>query len=130
MNDKTSLDLKMLQGTWSQILFEENGIVDPPDSHSAPSAIMTVLDNRFHVAVPGQETILEGTFILDATTLPKFITWTDATGADAGKSFPAIYELSEDRFIFVAADEDMATPTEFRAGPGLTLRSFTRYGDI
>lgn len=130
MEDRTSLDLKTLQGRWSQVRFEENGFVEPSDSHSAPGAIMTVLDTSFHVGVPGQDTILEGTFALDATTSPKTITWTDAIGDDAGKSFSAIYELSDIHFIFVAADEDMPTPTDFSTGPGLTLRSFTRHRDL
>ena len=72
------------------------------------------------------ETILEGSFALDARTSPKAITWTDAIGEDAGKSLPAIYDLSDEHFTFVAADEGMPRPSDFTSGEGLTLRSLVR----
>lgn len=122
----TENDLMMLQGRWLQDRFEENGVANPPDSHSAPGAVLTINDGTFHVGVPGHETILLGAFTIDETTVPKAITWIDAIGDDAGKSLPAIYALSRNRFTFVAADEGMQRPTEFRSGPGLTLRSFMR----
>ncbi len=126
MDEMTLSDLQGLQGQWRQVRFEENGIADPPDTHSAPGAILTIDGNGFHVGVPGQAAILEGSFVLDARKLPKVITWTDATGEDAGKSFPAIYELSDKDFTFIAADEGMPCPTDFSGGQGLTLRSLTR----
>jgi len=126
MKDGTALDLRRLQGDWIQVRFEENGIADPPDDHSAPGAILTIRGESFRVAVPGEPPILEGSFVLDASTTPKSITWTDATGADAGKPLPAIYTLDETTFTFLAADADMARPDAFGAGPGLTLRSLRR----
>ena len=128
MNDVTFSDLQKLQGSWRQVRFEENGIVDPPDTHSAPDAILTIDGHRFHVGVPGQETILEGNFAMDAQSFPKAITWIDAIGEDAGKPLPAIYELSETCFTFIAADEGMPRPTDFQGGKGLTLRSLMRVG--
>lgn len=126
MDAPTFSDLQKLQGKWLQVRFEENGIVNPPDTHSAPGAILTIDGNSFHVGVPGYETILEGTFALDARTSPKAITWIDAIGEDAGKSLPAIYDLSDEHFTFVAADEGMPRPTEFSTREGLTLRSLVR----
>lgn len=127
MDEATLSDLQVLQGAWSQVLFEENGIVDPPDSHSAPGAILTIEGNDFHVGVPGHETILKGSFVLDARTSPKSITWVDAIGEDAGKALPAIYTLSAEQFTFVAADEGMPRPTDFNGTrKGLTLRSLVR----
>lgn len=124
--DGTARDLRRLQGEWMQVRFEENGIQDAPDDHSAPGAVLTIRGETFHVAVPGGAPILEGRFVLDAATAPKSITWIDATGADAGKPLPAIYTLDDTTFTFLAADADMARPDAFGAGPGLTLRSFER----
>jgi len=126
MDEMTLVDLRKLQGKWRQVRFEENGLVDPPDTHSASGAILTIEGNSFHVGVPGHETILEGTFALDARTSPKSINWVDSIGEDAGKSLPAIYDLSDEQFTFVAADEGMPRPANFGMGQGLTLRSLVR----
>ena len=128
MDEASLSDIQTLQGMWRQVRFEENGIVDPPDTHSAPGAILTIEGCRFHVGMPGQASILEGGFVLEALRSPKRIIWTDAIGADAGKSFPAIYTLSETAFTFVAADEGMQPPVDFTGGQGLTLRSLIRVG--
>ena len=119
-------DLKMLQGPWRQVRFEENGLIDPPNTHGAAGAIMTVTDTSFHVAVPGGETILEGDFALDSSASPRRIDWIDSMGEDAGKIFPAIYKLSSDSFEFAAADADMARPEDFAGGRGITIRAFVR----
>lgn len=104
MHEMTLADLQELQGRWVQVRFEENGIVNPPDIHAAHGAVLTIEGCNFHVGVPGHRTILEGAFMLDACVAPKAITWIDAIGEDAGKAFPSIYELSEGRFTFLAAD--------------------------
>lgn len=126
MDGESEADLRALQGRWLQYGFNENGVDDAPDDHSAPGAVMTVDGRTFRVCVPGQAPILEGTFVLDATTRPKTIIWRDATGSDAGKAFPAIYALVAETFAFVAADEGMAPPADFSTGPGLTLRRLRR----
>jgi uncharacterized protein (TIGR03067 family) len=126
MDEATIADLQMLQGSWLQVRFEENGVANPEDSHSAPGAFLTIEGGSFHVGVPEKETILKGTFTLDATTFPKSMTWVDSIGEDVGKPLPAIYDLSNDTFTFVAADEGMPRPTEFNTKPGLTLRSLVR----
>ncbi|WP_198647146.1 TIGR03067 domain-containing protein [Pannonibacter carbonis] len=119
-------DLDKLQGQWRQVRFEENGVVNPPDTHGAPEAITTITGTRFHVGIPDGATLLEGSFTLDPLATPKAITWVDSIGEDAGKSLPAIYDLTDTRFVFVAADEGMDRPTAFKSGPGLTLRGFVR----
>jgi uncharacterized protein (TIGR03067 family) len=119
-------DLAALQGSWEQVAFEENGIVDAPDGYGAPGALTTFTGHRFVVRTAQGELLLEGTFALDASVTPKAITWTDAIGADAGKHLPASYLLKGDSFVFIAADEGAPRPTEFRTAPGLTMRSFLR----
>lgn len=116
----------MLQGTWEQVSFEEDGVLNPPDAHGAPGAKTSIIGNRFLVTTAEGEVLLEGTFELDAGTEPRSITWIDAIGPDAGKRLPASYILDDARFVFIAADEGAARPTEFRTTPGLTMRSFIR----
>lgn len=121
-----SEDLAKLQGRWSQVWFEENGVTDPPDTHGAPGAVMDISGRSFKVAVIGGETLIAGTFVLDGSVVPKRIDWVDGMGEDAGKTFPAIYELLGDHFEFAAADAGMARPENFSGGPGITIRSFVR----
>ena len=116
----------MLQGTWEQVSFEEDGVLNPPDAHGALGAKAGIIDNRFSVTTAEGQVLLEGTFELDAGTEPRSITWIDAIGPDAGKRLPASYILDDARFVFIAADEGAARPTEFRTTPGLTMRSFIR----
>lgn len=119
-------DLVALQGTWKQIRFEENGVVEPPDVHGGTGALTTIDGDRFAVHAIDGELLLEGRFILDSATVPRSITWIDSIGDDAGKRLPAIYELHGDSFVFIAADEGMPRPLTFVTEPGLTLRGFVR----
>lgn len=119
-------DLELLQGCWSQVSFEENGITDTPDTHGSPNAVMTIAGCTFHVAVPGEETLIEGNFTMDGSHHPKHIDWIDSIGDDAGKVIPAIFELQKDSFKFAAADPDMARPKSFTGGQGITIRAFAR----
>ena len=127
MNQKSKADVKLLQGAWSQIYLEADGVINPPDDeHSAPGALCVFDGSEFRVETPSNTLLLKGTFELDATTQPKSITWVDAIGDDAGKELPAIYQLTERTFRFIAADEGQPRPTEFKTAPGLTMRAFAR----
>jgi uncharacterized protein (TIGR03067 family) len=119
-------DLELLQGTWTQTRFEENGVIDPPDVHGGNGAITTIDGDTFAVHLPDGELLLAGRFILDPNTMPRSITWIDSMGDDAGKLLPASYVLEGDSFVFIAADEGMPRPVEFVTSPGLTLRGFVR----
>ena len=119
-------DLELLQGRWSQVAFEENGITDVPDAHGSPKAVMTIAGYTFHVAVPDEETLVEGSFAIDESHHPKHINWIDSIGDDAGKVIPAIYELGKDSFRFAAADPGMVRPDRFTGGQGITIRAFIR----
>ncbi|MBO0493954.1 TIGR03067 domain-containing protein [Pseudomonas sp. Marseille-Q1929] len=122
----TDPDLQALQGIWEQTALEDSGVLNPIDAHSAPGAITTIADDRFEVTTVSGEVLLAGRFFLDSTTTPKRITWIDSMGDDAGKHLPASYRLEGDEFVFIAADEHMPRPTEFRTGPGQTMRTFVR----
>ncbi|QQZ39600.1 TIGR03067 domain-containing protein [Pseudomonas sp. SK3(2021)] len=120
------LDLQRLQGAWEQVEFEDNGVRNPPDEHGAPGALTLIQGQGFRVVTLEGELLLAGRFTLDTRTTPKSITWIDSMGADIGKHLPASYRLEGDDFVFIAADEGQPRPTEFRTGPGETLRRFVR----
>ena len=126
MSLNTDPDLQALQGIWEQTALEDSGVLNPVDAHSAPGAITTIADDRFEVTTVSGEVLLAGRFFLDSTTTPKGITWIDSMGDDAGKQLPASYRLEGDEFVFIAADEHMPRPSEFRTGPGQTMRTFIR----
>lgn len=69
---------------------------------------------------------IRGTFKIDPTRNPKSIDYTDTHGADAGKTFPAIYTLENDKLIFCAAFEGQERPTEFKTKTGEVLRTNLR----
>ncbi len=119
-------DIDRLQGRWSQVAFEENGITDAPDSHGAPMAVLTLSGHSFHVGIPGQDRLVQGSFAIDASRAPKRIEWVDAIGDDAGRIIPAVYHLDGDRFRFAAADPGMPRQKDFTGGPGITIRAFVR----
>lgn len=126
MSLNTDPDLQALQGIWEQTALEDSGVLNPVDAHSAPGAITTIAGDRFEVTTVSGEVLLAGRFFLDSTTSPKRITWIDSMGDDAGKQLPASYRLEGDEFVFIAADEHMPRPSEFRTGPGQTMRTFVR----
>ncbi|MCA1968632.1 MAG: TIGR03067 domain-containing protein [Rhizobium sp.] len=119
-------DLERFQGLRRQVRFEENGIADPIDTHGAHDAVMTIVGETFHVAIPDGEALIEGKFMIDSATSPKRIDWIDSIGSDAGKQLPSIYTLSDDAFEFAAADADMERPQDFTGGSGITIRGFVR----
>lgn len=120
-------DLALLQGDWLQTAHEADGMADPLDEeHGGCGTITTFTGQRFVVRTAEGTPVLEGTFVLDASVTPKAITWTDATGSDAGRQLPASYVLEGDHFVFIAADEGCPRPTRFRTEAGLTMRAFTR----
>ena len=116
-------DLAALQGVWEQVDFEENGVANPTDAYGGAS-LTTFRQDRFTVRSAQGALLLEGRFELNASA--KTVDWIDSMGPDAGKVLPAIYRLDGDHFVFVAADEGAPRPTEFRTGPGQTLRRFMR----
>lgn len=126
MSLTTDPDLQALQGIWEQTALEDSGVLNPVDAHSAPGAITTIAGDRFKVTTVSGKVLLAGRFFLDSTTTPKRITWVDSMGDDAGKHLPASYRLEGDEFVFIAADEHMPRPSEFRTGPGQTMRTFVR----
>lgn len=118
--------LAALQGSWQQVCLEADGISNPPDEHGSRGALTTFSGHQFSVRTVDGELLLEGTFMLDASTLPRSITWADSMRTDQGKQLPASYRLDGDHFVFIAGDEGAPRPTVFRTGPAQTMRTFVR----
>lgn len=124
--DDSEHDLAALQGAWEQVDLEADGVSNPPDEHGSPGALTTFTSNHFAVRTVEGSLLLEGQFILDASTTPKSITWIDSVGSDKGKKLPASYKLDGDHFVFIAGDEGAPRPIVFRTTPGQTMRTFVR----
>lgn len=123
--DAVARDVRRLQGRWRQTYHEADGVAEPGEDYG--SGLQTqFIGDRFVVTGADGRVVLEGTFTLDPTRMPKAIDWTDTIGADAGKTLAAIYTLQDDRLVFCAADAGDPRPTEMKTRPGRTLRVHQR----
>lgn len=127
INELFAREKALLHGVWRQVGLEADGVVDPPDEHTAPDALCYFAGTHFLVSTPDGTVLIEGDFELDPSSNPKRITWIDSVGADAGKRIPAIYTLESDSFQFIASDPGQPWPTAFVTTPGLTMRTFVRH---
>ena len=118
-------EMRKLQGVWKQIVYERDGVSEPPDERGW-EPIVAIVGDTFVVTLADGSTPISGKFRLDPTTDPKTIDWLDEVGEDAGKTIPAIYSLQGDRFTFCAAYEGGERPREFRTRPGHVLRTSQR----
>jgi uncharacterized protein (TIGR03067 family) len=119
--DAVAEEMEKLQGTWRQIAHERDGVADPPEERGWEPRV-TFTGDTFVVTLADGSTPIKGTFKVDPTREPKALDLTDTFGADAGKTFLAIYALEGDRLIFCAADASQERPTAFRTQPGQDLR--------
>ena len=117
---------RALQGKWLMIRYEKDGVVSKSPLHSLPRDLLTISGNSFQIALPGRSPSDEGTFVLDADTIPRAITWVTLVGEKAGSPLRGIYDLLGDRLTLVTADPFQPQPTEFRGREGYTLRCFIR----
>ena len=114
-------DVELFQGTWKQIAYERDGVKEPPDELGWEPRV-TFSGNTFVVTLADGSVPIKGAFKLDSTQQPKSMDLTDTFGADAGKTFLAIYSLEGDRLVFCAADEGQDRPSSFETIPGHVLR--------
>jgi uncharacterized protein (TIGR03067 family) len=114
-----------LQGVWRQVECEADGVANPTESYGAAPAV-TILGNTFEVRHSNGTVVIQGAFTIDPSCDPKALDWADSFGADAGKTFPAIYRVAGDTFIFCAADAGQPRPNAFRTQAGQVLRVHKR----
>lgn len=118
-------DLQKLQGNWKQVSWS-SAAPDEVDELLGDAPCMEVVGCEFRVKSSVGSVVLMGKLSIDSSIDPKGIDWTDTTGPDAGKTFPAIYRLSDIEFEFCAADQNQPRPREFVSTDGYTVRRFRR----
>src|SRR5215467_11954606 len=97
-------EIAKFQGSWKQIGYERDGVREPIDDEQDWRPRTTFIGTTFVVRIADGSVPIRGTFNLDLSQNPKAIDGTDTHGADAGKTFLAIYSLEADKLIFCAAD--------------------------
>jgi len=115
-------EIAKFQGTWRQIAYERDGVPEPRDDEQGWQPRTTFEGNSFVVTIADGSTPIRGTFTLDPRQEPKTIDYTDTFGADAGKTFLAIYYFDGDQMGFCAAAAGLPRPTAFRTKAGQVLR--------
>ena len=116
---------EMLNGSWVQVYSNEDGI-DNPEEEKGLGSITTFRDGEFIVYSTAREIVLKGEYRVRSDAIPPEIDWIDSIGVDVGKMFQSIYELTNDSFVFCAADEGMARPRALTPQKGHTIRKFSR----
>lgn len=126
VSSNSERDLDLLQGIWEQVDCQIEGGTPLYGGLSLAGMHVTFAGNEFTVASADGAVTLKGTFQLDATTIPRQLTWIDTIGLDCGKPITAIYSVSENRFVLVFARNGAVNPTDFRADVDQTLCRFVR----
>jgi uncharacterized protein (TIGR03067 family) len=114
-------EIDKFQGAWKQTAYEKDGVKEPLDEQGWEPRV-TFTGNAFVVILADGSIPIKGTCQLDPSQEPKALDLTDTFGADAGKTFLAIYSLEDDTLVFCAADAGQERPTAFRTKPGQVLR--------
>ena len=125
MEKFTEDEYQKFSGFWVQTGCNSDGIENPIESYGVFPTVKFI-NNQFFVTNAAGQTVIEGTFSVNPYAAPKEIDWTDTYGEDAGKTFPAIYEISEEKLAFCVANEDMERPNGFESKAGHTVRFFKR----
>jgi uncharacterized protein (TIGR03067 family) len=119
-------ETEKFQGTWKQIAYERDGVSEPQDDERDWHPRTLFVGNSFVVTVADGSTPIRGTFAIGPASEPASIDYTDTFGADAGKTFLAIYYFEGDRLVFCAAASGQPRPTAFKTKQGEVLRVFVR----
>jgi RNA polymerase sigma-70 factor (ECF subfamily) len=125
---KIKSDVEKLQGTWSLVTLEMNGLA-VQDNPLIQGAKIIVKGDTFTTVSMGAT--YNGTFKVDATKSPKTIDMTYADGPEKGNTSLAIYELEGDAWKLCIALTGKERPREFaaRAGTNHALETLKRQTD-
>ena len=114
---KTQEDQKALQGEWVPIKAELAGA--PMPDAVLKTISLKLIKNEYEVLVAGKPD--KGTWTIDAAAKPKSMKITGVKGPNAGKTFPAIYELTADTLRVCYDLSGKKLPTEFKTKPETKL---------
>jgi uncharacterized protein (TIGR03067 family) len=103
-------DQKTLQGDWIAVKAELAG--KPMPDAVLKTISLELLKNEYEVLVAGKPD--KGTWTIDPATKPKSMKITGVKGPNAGKTFPAIYELGADTLRICYDLSGKKLPTEFK----------------
>lgn len=95
-------DQRAVQGKWLTIRYE-NVMVSKSPLNRLPRHLLLIAGNSVELALPGRNPTDVGTFVLDAGTIPRTITWVTTIGQKAGNPLRGIYDLLSDRLVLVTA---------------------------
>jgi uncharacterized protein (TIGR03067 family) len=107
---KTLEDRQALEGDWIPVKAELAG--KPMPDSVLKTISLKLLKNEYEVLVAGKPD--KGTWTIDATTKPKSMKIVGVKGPNAGKTFPAIYELGADTLRICYDLSGKKLPTEFK----------------
>jgi len=114
-------DLKAMSGTWKPAKAELAGQPMPPPLLKSITLKMDGANYEVIVETEKGPSPDNGTISLDPAAQPKAMTVTGVDGPNAGKTFPAIYELADDTLRICYDLSGAKRPTEFRTAPGTKL---------
>jgi uncharacterized protein (TIGR03067 family) len=112
-------DSKVLQGIWIPVKAELGG--QPMPDAVLKTITLKLNKSQYEVSVAGEPELDTGTWTLDSAAKPKGMKITGLKGPNAGKIFPAIYELKADTLCICYDLSGAKRPTEFKTGAGTQL---------
>ena len=114
-------DIQVMSGIWKPTKAELAG--QPMPQPVLKSITLKMDGANYEVIVQTEKgpSPDKGTVVLDSAATPKAMTVTGVTGPNAGKSFPAIYEVAGDTLRICYDLSGAARPTEFKTAPGTAL---------
>ncbi len=114
-------DLAALRGTWKPTKAELAGQPMPPPILNSITLKMDGANYEVIVQTPKGPSSDNGTVTFDSAAKPKAMTVAGVTGPNAGKTFPAIYEITGDTLRICYDLSGEKRPTEFKTAPGTKL---------
>jgi uncharacterized protein (TIGR03067 family) len=121
---KTPDDQKALQGDWIPVKAELAG--QPMPDAVLKTISLKLTKNEYEVLVAGKAD--KGTWTIDPAAKPKGMKIIGVKGPNAGKTFPAIYELSADslRICYDLSGKKRPTELKTKADTKLYLVTYKR----
>jgi uncharacterized protein (TIGR03067 family) len=110
-------DTKAVQGDWTPVKAELGG--QPMDEAVLKTISLKLGDGTYEVHVGDRPD--RGTFKVDASAAPKSMDVTGTAGPNKGRTFPAIYELTEGTLRICYDLSGVKRPTEFKSTTGTRL---------
>src|SRR5437899_2173093 len=107
-------DASALEGTWTVVSAELGGVRQSPAITT--NIVLKIADGKYEVTVNGNPD--KGTCKVDPSAKPRIMDITGTEGPNAGRTIPAIYELSGDKLKICYGLRGSPRPTEFKSNPG------------